>query len=74
MKVNGKSIMELLTIAAARGRRSPSGPMAADEEKAVESLAELVNTGFGSGDARRPGAHTARLSRPRPASPSVRRC
>jgi phosphocarrier protein len=47
MKVNGKSIMELLTIAGSQGTQITIRADGADEEKAVESLAELVNTGFG---------------------------
>ncbi len=48
-RVDGKSILGLLTLAAAKGTRlhlSADGP---DEQKAIEELAKLVRSGFGEG-------------------------
>lgn len=47
MRVNGKSIMELLTIAAVKGCNIVIRADGDDEEKAVEALVSLVNDGFG---------------------------
>lgn len=47
MKVNGKSIMELLTIAAAKGCRIVIRAEGDDEETAVKNLVSLVKNGFG---------------------------
>ena len=47
MKVNGKSIMELLTLAAARGSRIIIQADGDDEVLAVKALAALVKDGFG---------------------------
>jgi phosphocarrier protein len=47
MKVNGKSIMELLTIAAVKGAKIIIRTDGKDEEAAVNSLVSLVKDGFG---------------------------
>jgi phosphocarrier protein HPr len=47
MKVNGKSIMELLTIAAVKGAKIIIRTDGNDEEAAVNSLVSLVKDGFG---------------------------
>jgi phosphotransferase system HPr (HPr) family protein len=47
MKVNGKSIMELLTIAAVKGAKIIIRTDGTDEEAAVNSLVSLVKDGFG---------------------------
>ena len=47
MKVNGKSIMELLTIAAVKGCTISIRADGEDEEHAIKSLVSLVNDGFG---------------------------
>jgi phosphocarrier protein HPr len=47
MEVNGKSIMELLTLAAIRGSDITIKAHGNDEEQALKSLAELVKQGFG---------------------------
>jgi len=47
MKVNGKSIMELLTIAAVKGCNIVIRADGDDEEKAIQALVSLVNNGFG---------------------------
>jgi len=47
MKVNGKSIMELLTIAAVKGSRIVIRTDGNDEEAAINSLVTLVENGFG---------------------------
>jgi phosphocarrier protein HPr len=47
MKVNGKSIMELLTIAAVKGCNISIRADGEDEENALKALVSLVNDGFG---------------------------
>jgi phosphocarrier protein HPr len=47
MKVNGKSIMELLTIAAVKGAKIIIRTDGNDEEEAINSLVSLVKDGFG---------------------------
>ena len=47
MKVNGKSIMELLTIAAVKGAKIIIRSDGNDEEDAINSLVSLVKDGFG---------------------------
>ena len=47
MKVNGKSIMELLTIAAVKGCNIIIRADGDDEERAIDALVSLVNDGFG---------------------------
>jgi phosphocarrier protein HPr len=47
MKVNGKSIMELLTIAAVKGAKIIIRTDGSDEEEAIKSLVSLVKDGFG---------------------------
>lgn len=47
MKVNGKSIMELLTIAGVKGSRIVIRVEGSDEDQAIESLVSLVKSGFG---------------------------
>jgi phosphocarrier protein len=47
MKVNGKSIMELLTIAAVKGAKIIIRTDGSDEEDAINSLVSLVKDGFG---------------------------
>ncbi|MEA2101677.1 MAG: HPr family phosphocarrier protein [Thermodesulfobacteriota bacterium] len=45
--VDAKSIMELLTIAAARGSKITISANGMDEKEAIRSLVSLVNNGFG---------------------------
>jgi phosphocarrier protein HPr len=47
IKENGKSIMELLTIAAVKGAKIIIRTDASDEEDAINSLVSLVKDGFG---------------------------
>ena len=47
MKANGKSIMELLTIAGVQGSQIVIRVEGADEEQAIEALVSLVKNGFG---------------------------
>jgi len=47
MNVNGKSIMELLTLAAAKGSGIIIRADGDDESSAVKALATLVKDGFG---------------------------
>jgi phosphocarrier protein len=47
MEVNGKSIMELLTLAATKGSHIVIKAFGDDERQAVEALARLVKQGFG---------------------------
>jgi phosphocarrier protein len=47
MQVNGKSIMELLTIAGVKGSQIIIRAQGSDEDLAVEELATLVRNGFG---------------------------
>ena len=46
-RVNGKSIMGILTLAAARGELISIETDGADEQQAAEALAALVREGFG---------------------------
>ena len=48
-EVDGKSIMGLLLLAAARGRLITITADGPDEERAVAELADLVMDGFGDG-------------------------
>lgn len=45
--MDGKSIMGILLLAAARGTTITISAVGADEEAAVQALADLVSTGFG---------------------------
>ncbi|HOJ14112.1 MAG TPA: HPr family phosphocarrier protein [Deltaproteobacteria bacterium] len=47
LRVNGKSIMELLTIAGIQGTEITIRAEGSDEELAVETLVNLVKDGFG---------------------------
>ena len=47
MRANGKSIMELLTVAAAMGSQITVKASGADEDAAIAALVALVNDGFG---------------------------
>ena len=46
-KVNGKSIMGVMMLAAGRGSRLTIKARGADAEDAVREIAELVESGFG---------------------------
>jgi phosphocarrier protein len=46
-RVNGKSIMGVLTLAAAKGSRITVSCEGADAETALATLAKLIETGFG---------------------------
>jgi phosphocarrier protein HPr len=46
-RVNGKSIMGILTLAAAKGETVVLEGQGPDEEKALQALKELVLSGFG---------------------------
>ncbi len=48
-RVNGKSIMGILTLAAARGEAVTIEAEGADEAEAIMALAALVEGGFGEG-------------------------
>ncbi len=47
MQVNGKSIMELLTLAASQGSEITIRASGPEEHSAIQSLSSLVNQGFG---------------------------
>lgn len=49
-RVNGKSILGLLTLAAAKGTKLRLQAEGDDAEAAVARLAELIEEGFGEGD------------------------
>ena len=49
-QVNGKSIMGIMMLAAAKGAEIELCADGKDEKKAVEALAELVNNRFGEGE------------------------
>ncbi len=49
-QVNGKSIMGIMMLAAARGAELELCTDGADEKKAMEALTELVNDRFGEGE------------------------
>lgn len=46
-KVDGKSIMGLLTLAAAPGMRVEIETSGSDEELALQALSDLIGSGFG---------------------------
>ncbi len=46
-EINGKSIMGVMTLAAGQGTELTVTASGSDEEKAVESLCELIASGFG---------------------------
>ncbi len=46
-RINGKSIMGILTLAAAKGEKVVIEVEGPDEEKALKTLKELVQSGFG---------------------------
>ncbi|MEE8547793.1 MAG: HPr family phosphocarrier protein, partial [bacterium] len=46
-RVNGKSIMGILTLAAAKGDRIMIEAQGSDADEAIRALTDLVNTGFG---------------------------
>lgn len=47
IEVNGKSIMGIMMLAAAKGTEIVLNVSGADESEAFEKLAELIQTGFG---------------------------
>ena len=49
-QVNGKSIMGIMMLAAAKGAEIQLCADGKDEKKAVEALAELINNRFGEGE------------------------
>ncbi|OGI48981.1 MAG: phosphocarrier protein HPr [Candidatus Muproteobacteria bacterium RBG_16_65_34] len=49
-EVNGKSIMGIMMLAAAKGTELELCAKGGDEAKAIAALAELVNTRFGEGE------------------------
>jgi phosphocarrier protein len=49
-QVNGKSIMGIMMLAAAKGAEIELCADGKDETKAVEALAELINNRFGEGE------------------------
>jgi phosphocarrier protein len=49
-QVNGKSIMGIMMLAAAKGAEIEVCADGKDENKAVEALAELINNRFGEGE------------------------
>jgi phosphocarrier protein HPr len=49
-QVNGKSIMGIMMLAAAKGAEIELCADGMDEKKAVEALAELINNRFGEGE------------------------
>jgi len=49
-QVNGKSIMGIMMLAAAKGAEIDLCADGKDEKKAVEALAELINNRFGEGE------------------------
>ena len=51
--MDGKSIMGILLLAAARGTTITISADGADEQAAVNALAHLVETGFGEADVER---------------------
>ena len=48
-RVDGKSILGLLTLAAAKGSKLQLSAEGDDADKAIEELANLVRSGFGEG-------------------------
>lgn len=49
-QVNGKSIMGIMMLAAAKGAEIELCADGADEKKALESLTDLINNRFGEGE------------------------
>ena len=49
-QVNGKSIMGIMMLAAAKGAEIELCADGKDEKKAVEALSELINNRFGEGE------------------------
>ena len=49
-QINGKSIMGIMMLAAAKGAEIEICADGVDEKKAIESLTELVNDRFGEGE------------------------
>lgn len=49
-QVNGKSIMGIMMLAAARGAEVELCADGKDEKKALEALTELINNRFGEGE------------------------
>ena len=49
-QINGKSIMGIMMLAAAKGAEIEICADGKDEKKAIEALAELVNNRFGEGE------------------------
>ena len=49
-QINGKSIMGIMMLAAAKGAEIEVCADGKDEKKAVEALAELINNRFGEGE------------------------
>ena len=47
IKVNGKSIMGIMSLAAEKGSELIISANGEDEKEAIETLAELVQSGFG---------------------------
>lgn len=46
-KVNGKSILGVMTLAAEKGAELEVEVEGPDEEEAIEAITELINSGFG---------------------------
>jgi phosphocarrier protein HPr len=55
-RVNGKSIMGVMMLAAARGATLVIEADGPDEDAALQALQTLVSSGFGEGAAEPPGA------------------
>ena len=49
-RINGKSIMGLMMLAAAQGTTSPSKPTARTKTAAMQALTALINDYFGEGE------------------------
>ena len=49
-QINGKSIMGIMMLAAAKGAEIELCAEGKDEKQALESLAELINNRFGEGE------------------------
>jgi phosphocarrier protein len=49
-QINGKSIMGIMMLAAAKGAEIELCAEGRDEKQALESLAELINNRFGEGE------------------------
>ena len=61
-EVDGKSIMGILLLAAARGTTITIRADGPDEQDAMNALAALVTSGFGEGDVPTPGQGQPRVS------------